>query len=79
MELYQRTTATSYGLDANEGEVQLSRFSSGIAVVLSPLSLQFIANLRSETTYRLDLGVLTLGVVSPTYDSLQYTVQGLTT
>ena len=79
MELYQRTTATSYGLDANEGEVQLSRFASGIAVVLSPLSLQFIANLRSETTYRLDLGVLTLGVQSPSYDSLQYTVQGLTT
>ena len=79
MELYQRTTATNYGLDANEGEVQLSRFATGLAVVLSPLSLQFIANLRPETKYRIDLGVLTLGILNPTYDSLQYTVQGLTT
>lgn len=79
MELYQRTTATAYSLDANEGEVQITRFASGLAVVLSPLSLQFVANLRSETKYRLDLGVLTLGVESPSYDSLQYTVQGLTT
>jgi hypothetical protein len=79
MRLYQRTTATAYALDADEGEVQLSRFASGIAVVLSPMSLQFIANLRSETKYRLDLGVLTLGVQGPSYDSLQYTVQGLTT
>tara|TARA_X000000368_G_scaffold340571_1_gene278830 strand:+ start:842 stop:1810 length:969 start_codon:yes stop_codon:yes gene_type:complete len=79
MRLYQRSTATGYGLDANEGEVQLSRFASGLAVVLSPLSLQFISNLRSDTKYRLDLGAMTLGIFSNTYDSLQYTVQGITT
>lgn len=79
MRLYQRTTAIGYGLDANEGEVQLSRFASGLAVVLSPLSLQFISNLRSETKYRLDMGAMTLGIFGNTYDSLQYTVQGLTT
>ena len=79
MRLYQRTTATGYSLNANEGEVQLSRFASGLAVVLSPLSLQFISNLRSETKYRLDMGAMTLGIFGNTYDSLQYTVQGLTT
>jgi hypothetical protein len=79
MRLYQRTTAASYGLNASEGEVQLSRFASGLAVVLSPLSLQFISNLRSETKYRLDMGAMTLGIFGNTYDSLQYTVQGLTT
>ena len=79
MRLYQRTTAANYGLNASEGEVQLSRFSSGLAVVLSPLSLQFISNLRSETKYRLDMGAMTLGIFGNTYDSLQYTVQGLTT
>nr|BAR35898.1 hypothetical protein [uncultured Mediterranean phage uvMED] len=79
MRLYQRTTATSYGLDANEGEVQLSNFRSGSGAVLNPMSVQFVANLRSETKYRIDLGALTLGIVTPTYNSLQYTVQGLTT
>ena len=79
MRLYQRTTAAGYGLNASEGEVQLSRFSSGMAVVLSPLSLQFVSNLRSETKYRLDMGAMTLGIFGNTYDSLQYTIQGLTT
>lgn len=79
MSLYNRTTAPGYGLNASEGEVQLSRFASGLAVVLSPLSLQFISNLRSETKYRLDMGAMTLGILGNTYDSLQYTVQGLTT
>ena len=79
MELYQRTTAPSYGLNANEGEVQLSNFRNGVSVVLNPMYVSFVSNLRSETKYRLDLGALTTGVQSPQYNSLQYTIQGLTT
>ena len=79
MRLYQRTTAPGYGLNANEGEVQLSNFRSGLSVVLNPMYVSFVSNLRSETKYRIDLGALTLGVLSPSFNSLQYTVQGLTT
>ena len=79
MRLYQRTTAASYGLNANEGEVQLSNFRSGLSVVLNPMYVSFVSNLRSETKYRIDLGALTLGVLQPSFNSLQYTVQGLTT
>ena len=79
MRLYQRTTATNYALDANEGEVQLSNFRQGMSVVLNPMYVSFVSNLRSETKYRIDLGALTLGVLSPSFNSLQYTVQGLTT
>lgn len=79
MSLYARTTATGYALDANEGEVQLSNFRQGLAVVLNPMYVSFVSNLRSETKYRIDLGALTLGVLSPSFNSLQYTVQGLTT
>ncbi len=79
MSLYQRTTAASYSLDANEGEVQLSNFRRGVSVVLNPMYVSFVSNLRSETKYRIDLGALTLGVLQPSFNSLQYTVQGLTT
>lgn len=79
MRLYQRTTAPSYGLNANEGEVQLSNFRNGVSVVLNPMYVSFVSNLRSETKYRIDLGALTLGVLNPSFNSLQYTVQGLTT
>lgn len=79
MRLYQRTTAPGYGLNASEGEVQLSNFRNGVSVVLNPMYVSFVSNLRSETKYRIDLGALTLGVLSPSFNSLQYTVQGLTT
>ena len=66
-------------LNSSEGEVQLSNFRVGIDVVLNPMYVSFVSNLRSETKYRLDLGALTTGVQSPQYNSLQYTIQELTT
>jgi len=79
MSLYNRTTAPGYALNASEGEVQLSNFRRGVSVVLNPMYVSFVSNLRSETKYRIDLGALTLGVLAPSFNSLQYTVQGLTT
>lgn len=79
MENYNNSFLTPTFLNSNEGEVQLSNFRVGIDVVLNPMYVSFVSNLRSETKYRLDLGALTTGVQSPQYNSLQYTIQGLTT
>lgn len=79
MENYANTSFASTNLDSDEGEIQLSNFRAGIDVVLNPMYVSFVSNLRSETKYRLDLGALTTGIVSPQYNALIYTVQGLTT
>ena len=79
MENYNNSFLSQSFLNSSEGEVQLSNFRAGIDVVLNPMYVSFVSNLRSETKYRLDLGALTTGVQSPQYNSLQYTIQGLTT
>jgi len=79
MENYNNSFLSQSFLNSSEGEVQLSNFRVGIDVVLNPMYVSFVSNLRSETKYRLDLGALTTGVQSPQYNSLQYTIQGLTT
>ena len=77
MELYNTTSGTF--LQVNEGEKQFSNFRLGSAVTLNPMMLQFVSELRSETKYRLDMGALTTNVLSPHFNALIYTVQGLTT
>ena len=79
MENYNNQSLSETTLDSDEGEVQLSNFRSGIDVVLNPMYVSFVSNLRSETKYRLDLGALTTGIQIPQYNALIYTVQGLTT
>ncbi len=78
MELYNTTSGTF--LQASEGEKQFSNFRMGEAVVLNPMMLSFVSELRSETKYRLDMGALTTNVTfSPHFNALIYTVQGITT
>jgi len=79
MENYNNSLLGSSFLNSNEGEIQLSNFRRGIDVVLNPMYVSFVSNLRSETKYRLDLGALTTGITNPQYNALIYTVQGLTT
>ena len=79
MENYNNSFLGSSFLNSNEGEIQLSNFRRGIDVVLNPMYVSFVSNLRSETKYRLDLGALTTGITNPQYNALIYTVQGLTT
>ena len=79
MEDYNNQYLSQTSLNSNEGEIQLSSFRAGIDVVLNPMYVSFVSNLRSETKYRLDLGALTTGIVGAQYNALIYTVQGLTT
>ena len=79
MENYNNSYLSPSNLNSNEGEIQLSNFRRGIDVVLNPMYVSFVSNLRSETKYRLDLGALTTGISLPQYNALIYTVQGLTT
>ena len=76
---YNNEYASNTALRAAEGEKQISTFLTHDHNVMQPISMRFVANLRSETKYRLDLSAGVIGVDQAKYKNLQFTVQGLTT